>query len=412
MQQFSFDNGLHVLVHRSPKLKNTSLNVLYKVGSKSECSQNTGLAHFLEHMMFEGTKEIPNYDAKLQSMMAENNAFTGQDYTCYFSSFPHKYIFDILSIEFDRMHHLSLKKSAIEIQKNIILEEFKETSLNPPLADVWHHLQKLCFRDTYQWPVIGKNLKHILAIDKKLLHSFYRTHYTPNNCTISIVTKVNETVVSRGIEDLFNTKIVEKNKKDDDLPSLNYKKSGGKKTLIRRNISNDSFFIAFHIDDYATKDYFTADMLSDTLTNGESSLLYKSLVLEKKLCTEIQSYTTDNISHNLLVIEGKLCTGISFEHIYSELDAVFQKLRSSLITTNTFETLYNKALSYWSFYHYSPTQLAQNMAIFYSARNIVDPAKYISEIYTTITKKDIKTTAQNVLNWQNASILEYKVKHL
>ena len=136
------------------------------MGSAYEDASQTGLSHFLEHIMFEGSRNFPNFDETLQAMMAENNAFTGQDYTCYYESCPTHFLKEALNIEKDRMLNLSFKKSSIDLQTKIILEEYKETCLNPPLSDVWHHLQKLCFKNSYQWPVIGKSLQQLASINK------------------------------------------------------------------------------------------------------------------------------------------------------------------------------------------------------------------------------------------------------
>jgi len=398
---------MSLIVHSDAKLKNSVLNVLYKVGSAQEESHQTGLAHFLEHMMFEGSQNFPHFDTTLQRMMAENNAFTGQDHTCYYASFPHEHLKDVLRIERDRMQALSLKKSSVEMQSKVILEEFKETSLNPPMADVWHHLQRLCFRNNYQWPVIGKNLQHIHRIDKKALSGFYRKFYTPQNSIITVVTSYSSVKVANMIAKIFETKLLETMIAPTKTPEITFGKVNGYKKVYRKNIAVPSFFMAFHIDDYATKGYFLSDMASDLLTNGESSLLYQALVLDKRLCTEIQSYTTDNVFCNLMIIEGKLCSHSDFEHVYAAIGDVFAKVINTKLGSMKFETLVNKALSYWSFYHYNSAQLAQNMAIYYQAAGVLDIHEYIDRMYNSIRKKDLESHLKSLLNMEQASILEY-----
>jgi zinc protease len=407
MQHFKFSNGLVLLVHQDTKLKNSVLTVLYKVGSAQEQSNQTGLAHFLEHMMFEGSQNFPDFDRSLQGMMAENNAFTGQDYTCYYESFPHKHLHSILNIERDRMCHLSIKKSAVQVQTNVIVEEFKETSLNPPMADAWDHLLKLCFKNSYQWQVIGKNLKHLTTIDKKALVDFYKNNYTTQNAILSIVSAADEKDIAAEVSRVFKSKIVPDTKLSLAQKSIISGKRKGIKRLKRKNIAVPNFFMAFHIEDYATKGYLLSDMVSDLLTNGESSLLYKALVLDAKLCTEIQSYTTDNIHCNLLVIEGKLALTSHFEDVYDKIKEVFEMVKSKKLSSVRFETLHNKALSYWSFYHYNPAQLAQNMAIFYHAAQVIHLPQFIDDMYHTITKKDLEIHLCQLLDFDQASILEY-----
>ena len=411
MVHFSYKNGLELLVHRDTKLKNSVLNVLYKVGSAHEHSTQTGLAHFLEHMMFEGSQNFPDFDRSLQGMMAENNAFTGQDYTCYYETFPNKYLEEMIDIELDRMSNLKILKSSIALQSKVIIEEFKETSINPPLADVWHQLQRLCFKNSYQWPVIGKNLKHIESIDSKSLKEFYKLHYRPNNSIWSIVTAIDEKTVADTIEKKIKaTYTAETNIQEAFISSSKHKVTGSKK-LMRSNVANPVFFLAAHIDDFTTKGYFLSDMLSDHLTNGESSLLYKALVLNSKLCTEIQSYTTENVHCNLLVIEGKLSKDASFDQVMDTIQMAFYKTIQDSLSQKKFETIYNKALTYWSFYHYNSSQLAQNMSIFYQAAGIVDLTSFLDSMYQSITIKDFKYHLSQLLQLERWSVLTYYPKN-
>jgi hypothetical protein len=139
-------------------------------------------------------------------------------------------------------------------------------------------------------------------------------------------------------------------------------------------------------------------------------ILYKALISESKLCTEVTSYTTDNIHCNLLIIEGKLASGVDFEGVYHVIETEFKQVVENGITRARFQTLHNKALSYWSFYHYNTAHLAQNMAIFYQARSVVDIHKYIAEIYDSIGKKDLENHISDFLHLDNTSRLEYMPK--
>jgi len=410
MQKVCFTNGLELLVHKDAKLKNTVLNLLYKVGSAQEDKNQTGLAHFLEHIMFEGSAQFSHFDKELQAMMAENNAYTGQDYTCYYEVFPHRFFHRVLQIEKDRMSHLSIKTSSVQLQSSVIQEEYKETSLHPPMADLWHHLQKLCFKNSYQWPVIGKNLAHIASIDKVVLQQFYKKYYQPSNLILTVITALEEDSVVREVEGIFQTKRQALSPIQQNEPSSQKDKTIGFKRLVRSNIAVPCFYLAFHIEDYASRAYFLSDMISDLLTNGESSLLYKALVLDSKLCTEITSYTTDNIKYNLLIIEGKLAYESDFDRVYSEIETSFHRIIEKGISKVRFETLYNKALSYWSFYHYNTAQLAQNMAIFYQARGIENIQDYIPLVYHSMTKKDFENHLSSLLRLENASRVEYVPK--
>lgn len=409
MKTIKLPNGLTALVHQNKYLKHTTLNILYGVGSANEDKHHTGIAHFLEHMMFEGTKLYPHFDEKMQEMMVENNAFTSQDYTCYYETFPSQYLQNILTIEQDRLHRLSLKRRAIEIQKNIIIEEYKETSLNQPLADVWHYLQPLCYKKNYSWPVIGKKISHIEAVDKKQLQDFYQFFYRTSNAVISIVSHLPETLLIHQVKTIFapigNNQIIPSTQ------SSNHKelKQVGSKQLKRKNIANTSFFLAFHIDDFGQPTYFMADMLSDLLTNGESSILYHLLIKEKKFCTEINSYLTDNKYANLLIIEGKLAAGIPISDVYQAMEVALEKIATRGISAKRLEGLKNKAMSYWTFNHYNPSRLAQNMGVFYYALGVENVIDYTFDIINSISLVQFNRFLQKGFSLDNASKLEYHI---
>lgn len=407
MKKNTLPNGFTILTHQDPKLKNAVVNVLYKVGSAHETKNNTGLAHFLEHMMFEGSRDYPYFDQVVQDMMGENNAFTTQDYTCYYTSFPSEHLGEILRIERDRLEHLTMHPDKIDLEKKIILEEFKETSLNPPLSDAWHYLQKLCFKNAYSWPVIGQKLSHIRELTPSIVNDFYHKHYTPDQVILAIISDLPEEESLSLASDIFSK--VKSRKTDVQIPTdtSQLSKKVGTKTLKRKNISSPHFFLAFHIDDFGAKNYFLADMFSDLLTNGESSVLYKSLITQQQLCSEINSYTTDNKHCNLLIIEGKLNTKVTFEQVYGVIERELSLLREKEITRLKFETLQNKAITYWSFYHYSPTQLAQNMSFFYYALESIQPQLFIHDMYQTISKNDLKQFISESIAYSSCTKLEY-----
>lgn len=406
MQTKTLANGLTIIVHQEANLKNAVVNVLYKVGSVNEHKDNTGLAHFLEHMMFEGSKNYPDFDGKLQEMMGENNAFTTQDYTCYYQTIPTNYLKNILEIEYDRAANLSLDIEKIKLQQKVILEEFKETSLNPPLSDAWHYIQKMNFKNSYSWPVIGKKLKHIKDFTPELIQDFYSQNYTAGNIVISIISEKSEDEVLNLSSSVFE-KLPKTILESKTIDVSNKTKKIGSKQLKRKNISSPHFFLSFHIGDFDTKDYFLADMTSDLLTNGESSLLYHSLITDKQFCSEINSYTTDNKSCNLFIIEGKLNPGIEFEQVYTEIQLKFENLKSQGVSSLKFETLYNKSLTYWAFYHYTPSQLAQNMAIFNYCAQIENPIPFIDQMYSEITQSELENYLINNLTLSKSSKLEY-----
>lgn len=398
------DNGLTVIILQKKELKNAVVNVFVASGSASEDKSCTGLAHFLEHMMFEGSRLYPNFDKSLQQLLGENNAFTGQDYTNYYETIPSPYIPEVLKIELDRLEFLDLKKKNINLQQRIIVEEFKETSINPPMSDCWHHILKMCYSKSYSWPVIGKKIADIQNYSPSDIRSFYQSNYCPSHTTITVVSDRTPQTVFAWIKNEF-----ESWKSVSNAPSIpeEKKKYGTQKTLRRKNISNTHFFISFHIADFGERDYFMADIISDALTSGSSSILYQDLIVDKKLCTDINSYTSDNIKNNLLTIEGHLAENTSIDEVLTAIQHPISNLISKKLLKYKLETLKNKALTYWHSQLYSPTELAYYTSLFYQA-GIECPLDYINDLLSNISSSEIQNTVLNYLRWESANILVYE----
>ena len=155
---FTLTNGLQVIVHEDPTSHIAVMNLMYNVGSRDEHPAQTGLAHLFEHLMFGGSCNIPLYDAPLQQVGGDNNAYTTTDLTNYYCSIPAENIETPFWLESDRMLQLAFDQKSLEVQRKVVIEEFKEIYLNQPYGDVWHHLTDMAYMvHPYQWPTIGKS---------------------------------------------------------------------------------------------------------------------------------------------------------------------------------------------------------------------------------------------------------------
>ena len=145
-------NGLRVIVHEDESTPMVAVNVLYDVGSKDENPERTGFAHLFEHLMFGGSAHVPDFDGPIQLAGGENNAFTNNDMTNFYDIMPAQNIETALWLESDRMMQLDFNQKSLDVQKKVVVEEFKETCLNIPYGDLWHELSALAYRDhPYQW---------------------------------------------------------------------------------------------------------------------------------------------------------------------------------------------------------------------------------------------------------------------
>src|SRR5690606_12776268 len=190
-KEFTLDNGLRVIVHEDHTSPMAVLNVLYDVGSRDEVEEHTGFAHLFEHLMFSGSVNIPVYDEPLQRVGGENNAFTSPDITNYYLTVPAQNIETGFWLESDRMMDLAFSDHGLEVQRKVVVEEFKQNYLNQPYGDVWLKLRPLVYDvHPYQWATIGKDISHIANATLDEVKDFFFRYYVPSNAILVVAGKV------------------------------------------------------------------------------------------------------------------------------------------------------------------------------------------------------------------------------
>jgi zinc protease len=186
-EKFILANGLRVILHQDRSTPIAAVNLLYDVGARDEDPGHTGFAHLFEHLMFEGSVNIPDYDNALQMAGGENNAFTNNDITNYYLTIPRHNLEVALWLESDRMMGLAFSEEKLRIQKNVVVEEFRQSYLNQPYGDVWLLLRPLIYNThPYQWPTIGKSIDHVQNVTMDQVTDFFYRFYRPNNAILVI----------------------------------------------------------------------------------------------------------------------------------------------------------------------------------------------------------------------------------
>ncbi|MBR4432897.1 MAG: insulinase family protein, partial [Bacteroidaceae bacterium] len=175
-------NGLQVVHADVPDTQMVALSILYNVGARNESPDHTGWAHLLEHLMFEGTPRVPDYDTRVQFCGGENNAFTNNDFTSFYITVPREHAETAFFLEADRMRCISLDRRSVQVQKQVVIEEFKQRYLSQPYGDVQHLIRALAYRvHPYRWPTIGIAPSHIESATPAALRTFYHRYYRPSN---------------------------------------------------------------------------------------------------------------------------------------------------------------------------------------------------------------------------------------
>jgi predicted Zn-dependent peptidase len=378
---------------------------LYNVGARDEHPERTGFAHLFEHLMFGGSEHIPVFDGPLQLAGAENNAFTSNDITNYYETIPVENLETALWLESDRMNKLNFD-AALDIQRKVVSEEFKEHYLNQPYGDVWHKLRALAYTThPYQWPTIGKELKHIEEATLQDVEQFFYTYYRPNNAILVLAGNISAddgfTLTEKWFGDIAAGKPVDKTKIPKEPKQLE-----SRFLEVKADVPVTALFKAYHMPARYDDNYFAADLLSDVLSAGRSSRLYHPLVKEKKIFSEVSAYITGSIDPGLLVVEGKLADGISISDAEKALQIELDKVVQEKISVDELQKVKNRIESQMEF---GETELLNRaMGLAYAEllgdANIVNTEK---QQYLAVTAEEIQMQAQQILRDTNCSTLHY-----
>jgi zinc protease len=402
---FTLDNGLKVIVHEDPSVQIAVMNILYDVGSRDENPNKTGFAHLFEHLMFGGSKNIPNYDEPLQLVGGENNAFTNTDITNYYLTVPAANLETGFWLESDRMLSLSFDPKVLEVQRKVVIEEFKQRYLNQPYGDVWLKLRPLAYRThPYQWATIGKEISHIENATMDDVKDFFFIHYVPNNAVLVVAGNVTTAQVKQLSEKWFG-QIPSGKKKERKLPTEPKQKE--KRTLnTEAKVPANALYKAYHMPGRFHKDYYVVDMLGDILSRGESSRLYQTLVKEKEIFNSISSFVMGTIDPGLFVVNGRLKEGINLEDAENEVDEILKKIISEGVTEKELQKVKNQSAATLEFGEVEVINRAMNLAF---ASLSGDPALVNKEIekIEQVSQDDIQRVAKEILREENSSVMYY-----
>lgn len=404
--KFTLNNGLRVIVHEDDSTPLAVVNILYDVGSRDEDPERTGFAHLFEHLMFGGSVNIPEYDTELQRAGGTNNAFTNQDITNYFVSLPAVNLETAFWLESDRMFSLNFDEKVLENQKNVVSEEFKERYLNQPYGDAWLKLNPLAYKEhPYQWSTIGKNLEQIEAVKLNHVKDFFFKYYRPNNAIMVVGGNVKKDKVQALAEKWFGP-IEEGKVPKRSLPKEPEQKEAREDSIVQ-DVPAEAIYKAYHICNRTDDRFYAFDLLSDILSSGESSRLYRNLVVEQKLFSSISAYHTGNIDEGLFVIEGKLFNDVKMADGEKAINLELEKLSENLVEEDELQKVKNKIESALIFEEVNILNKCMELAYF----ELLGDASMINneiEKYKMVNAEDIRTCVKQFLNHEKASNLYYR----
>ena len=403
------DNGLRILHHRDDSTQMVALNLLYDVGARDEDPQRTGFAHLFEHLMFGGSVNIPEFDTPLQIAGGENNAWTSNDITNFYTVVPAYNVETAFWLESDRMLSLAFTPRSLDVQKQVVIEEFKQRNLNQPYGDMDLLLRPLAYKvHPYAWPTIGKDISHIEGATLDEVKSFFFRYYAPNNAILSVSGHISFDETVRLCEKWF-APIERRNVPKRNLP-VEPLQNERRSMEVERNVLLDAIKMAFHIGKRTDVDYHCYDTLSDILSNGNSSRLFRNLVTDKKIFAEADASITGDLDSGLFLLSGKLLPGVTMKDGEEALLEELDRLVTEKVGEEELLKVVHKFESNDMFSNINYLNKATNLAYY----ELFDKAESINtevDKYYNLTPGRLQEAARKAFVATNCSVVYYKARN-
>ncbi len=407
-EKIILENGLKVIFHQDKNTPLAAVNLLYNVGAKDENPNKTGFAHLFEHLMFGGSANIPDFDKVLQDAGGSSNAFTNNDYTNYYETLPKDNIETALWLEADRMNKLAFTDKSLDIQRKVVIEEFKQNYLNKPYGDYYLLMRPLAYKiHPYSWATIGKEISHIENANIQDVKKFFYKHYAPNNAILSIAGNFEANYIFDLVNKYFGN--IEKRKIVKRKLPIEPVQTKANFIEVERNVPVNAFYKTYHMCNRTNPNYYATDLLSDILSNGDSSRLYKSLIKDKKIFSNLGAYISGSIENGLFSFNGKLNKNVLFETAEFELENEVNKLINKKATETELQKVKNKIESRFVFAETNVLNKAMSLSYFELIGNADDVNTEV-EKYNRVTIEDIQKSAQKIFKKENSNTIHYKAK--
>ena len=400
------DNGLRLVHSQDESTQMVALNILYNVGARDEDPEHTGFAHLFEHLMFGGSVNIPDYDMPLQLAGGENNAWTNNDITNYYSPLYLQTPFAKIKTQ----HPVGFQPKAgfyiLTRYSEVVMEEFKQRCLNQPYGDIGHLLRPLAYQThPYQWPTIGKELSHIANATLEEVKAFFFRFYAPNNAILAVTGNISFEEAVALTEKWFGS-IPRREVPQRNLPQ-EQEQTEERWLTVERNVPLDSLFMAYHMPAHCHPDYYAFDILSDVLSNGRSSRLNQRLVQQKQLFSSIDAYISGSVDAGLFHISGKPSAGVTLEQAEAAVREELELLQQELVDEQELEKVKNKFESTQIFGNINYLNVATNLAWYELLGRAEDMEKEVDR-YRSVTAEQLRAVAQSAFRKENGVILYYK----
>ncbi|MDB9964396.1 insulinase family protein [Vicingaceae bacterium] len=409
--EYDLDNGMHVILHQDKSTPIVAVSVLYHVGSKNEDPSRTGFAHFFEHLLFEGSENIERgeFFKIVQGNGGVLNANTSFDRTYYFEILPSNQLKLALWLESERLMHAKIDQEGVETQRGVVKEELKQRNENTPYGTILNETFGHAFVEhPYRWTP-GGSPEYINKAELSEFMDFYKTFYAPNNATLSIAGDIDISQAKKWIAEYFGT--IPKGTKAIPRPTIvEPNKTAEVRDTIYDNIQLPAVVMGYHMPGQGTEDYYAMSMLSQLLSQGESSRFQKVIKDEKQKALFVGAFPLPTEDPGLALMFGITNMGVAPTELEDAMDIETEIVKKELISDLEFQKLKNQVENDFISGNSSVQGLAENLAnyhVYFGDANLVNTE---IERYMKVSKEDIRKVAQKYLTDENRVVLYYLPK--
>jgi predicted Zn-dependent peptidase len=407
-EEYTLNNGLHVILHEDHSTPITAVTVMYHVGSKNETVGRSGMAHFFEHLLFEGSENIGRgqYAKFVENAGGALNANTSQDRTFYYELLPSNQLELGLWLESERMLHATVEMAGIETQREVVKEEKRQRVDNQPYGNLFQEALDHAFDvHPYSWPPIG-SMEDLNAAQEQDFVNFYKTFYVPNNAVLSIAGDIDVAATKKLIEKYFGS--IPRGQGEVPRPTqVEPLNKGEVRDTVWGKDQLPMVVQAYHIPAQGTPEYYAIDMLNQLLSQGESARLNKSLVEEKQVALYSGAFTY-NTEHPGLTLAYSLANmGVDAVKVEEAMNAEFERVKVENITDNEFQKLRNQVENDFVSRNGSVAGIAESLAnyhMYFGDANLINTE---IEKYYAVTKQDLMNAATKYYTKDNRVVLYF-----